>query len=262
MRKSIIMDIKYNVFSLSSLIGIIFSFALFSKEIIMAINDGSFSGYRYPYVSLVDGSFNYTAFMVFAPILASSVASMNLCHDLQSGYIKNILFKQDKKSYAGSRFIVCTLSGGLVMSIITAILMVIILIVGRPVYQPDALDSGTFNSTAFESIQFIGGGTFLAFVVIILSFIFGGLWAAVGLTFSVYKPNKYLAVAFPLLLYYAINFTFGKFEILDKFRPMHMLVPGTALVPSIGFILAEQLIFYLLVLCIYSIGIQWRLKNV
>lgn len=256
MKNNIMLDIEKNIFSVTALMSIIIALLIFIQKII----DSGIGNYSYG--NLISYYFLFTPFLNFAPIFVSVVSSAGICDDIKDGYIKSILLRQSRKKYAINKFISCTVSGGCVLAFAVIILMIIVIICGFPDEKNNNLWGGPFDKVAFESIQYVGGGLLTILTVIILSFIFGMVWSGVGLAFSVFIPNKYLTIAFPLMVYYAINMLLNEFQELIKFTPANTIVPGTLLVPSIGFILTEQLIAFFIITVIYFLGIKRRLKNV
>lgn len=255
--KSILLDIRRNVFSPISIVSVILSLLMLSEKLI------SIEVNYYSYGDLISYCFLFTPFIVFAPIISSVVGSGIICDDIQSGCIKSILIRMSKEKYAVCKFISGICSGGLVMGIASAVLMGIIMLIGIPIGMDyNSTLNGPFDGTAFESIQYLSDGLYVILMTIILSFIFGAVWTAVGMAFSVYVHQKYLAIAFPLVLYYLLNMLSLKVEGLLKFAPMYTIVPGTTVINSIAFIFIEQIVFLIFIYSVYFIGIEMKMKNV
>ena len=87
---------------------------------------------------------------------------------------------------------------------------------------------------------------------VILGFLFGCIWALVGLAFAVWFPNKYVALIAPFVLYEAMWLALGEILVLN---PIY-LMRGDDLnnYPLSGFM---ECIYILLV----SFAVMWGLKR-
>ena len=255
--KNILLDIKKNVFTPTAILSVLLALLMFSEKLVN-IEIGYYS-----YGDLISYCYLFTPFIVFAPIISSATGSSTVCDDIKNGYIKYMLIRMSKENYTINKFISGIFSGGIVMAFSSSVLAIIILILGVPIGKDyNSTLNGPFDGTAFESIQYLSGGLIVIIVTIVLSFIFGAIWSGVGIAFSVYTSNKYLAIVFPLILYYSMNMLFLKFDVLLKFSPWYTIIPGTTSIKNLSFIFTEQLFFLLIIFFAYYLGAEVKLKNV
>lgn len=263
--KSCLIQIKNNLFSFITLGVVILSLIMFYDRLNM------YPAGEIGYTTFISYSFIYNTFMVYSPIAVSLIASTNFCDHFNSGIIRSILIRQSKKKYLLEQYIVSTLTGGMLFSFIVAIVMIVILIIGVPFYKPTeplfyvgdeaVFAQGAFDLTAFNDIQYIWGGAFVSLVVVLLAFVFGAIWANIGLIFSVFIPNKDITIAFPLLLYTLMNNVLHSTG-LAKYSPVNTIVPAMTSIESTSFIIIEQLVVFAIITIIYIIAMNRRLKNV
>ncbi len=149
------------------------------------------------------------------------------------------------------------------MTVPLAMFIVVLLFIGIP-YRSEDVPEGfvtIYEHTIFQHSQFLLGGIAVLLIFLLLTFLSGAVWANVGLCLSVFVRNKYLAVGFPLVLYYGVTVILVGTDIFG-FSPMNLIYPTTAdsvpLYVNIPFQLAE----FALLCAIFTVKGKVVLRNV
>ena len=155
---------------------------------------------RNPYVSWMyfTGDTYYMYALTF-PLLASLAFSDAYAEDFNTGFIKNILTKVNKKRYLLSRYAVNFCIGGLM-----ATLPLTVNFLGEMAAYP------LIDNHYFLGMPVVTGGGFwpelfyshpLVYILLRLGllFLFGGMLASLGLAFSTVVKNRYIVLIFPFL---------------------------------------------------------------
>lgn len=154
------------------------------------------------------------------PLLAAFPYVNSYYCDIYQGYIKNLQVRCRKRDYLTAKYLAVFLSGGIavVLPLIADILLCLALL---PVHQPilaTGLYAIVFRYFYYEhTILFI-----LLFLVI--DFLIGGIYAALGLLGTEFIANKYLIVIFPYI-FTAIYQMFLKIVDLNVMNPEKLAVP-------------------------------------
>lgn len=198
-------------------------------------------------------------FDLFAPALASVTCSSIYYDDLYRKCIFNILPRTSRHDYLITKILVCSVTGGIAVLCPLIVVTMLSLICGKPYLS----DGGTsfLENTCMDRIQFIGGGMFTILILLILSFIFGALWATVGMMMSAFFENKYTSYVAPFMIYFGSSMIMAQSETLLKFSPINMLFPDYYEIPSVFFCFSYQITLYIFVVGIFYIKANWRLKN-
>lgn len=256
-------SLKSAVFSVNFLIsfavGLILLVSPKLNQIVMCLKYGMKMHWLYfPDLVLINGSFT-----IFAPILAAFPYTSKFCEEYESGYIKSILTRERPVRYLLTRFLANGVAGGLALTLPLALFICFSLATGIP-YSTNDVPEGfatVYERTIFEQSQFLWGGIAVLLIFLLLAFLSGAVWANVGLCLSAFVRNKYLAVGFPLVLYYGITVILVGTDIFG-FSPMNLIYPTTfdsvPLYVNIPFQLTE-----LVLLCaVFIIKGRAVLKNV
>lgn len=244
---------------ISILIGFIFLFQPLLGVIYMSSKNSIPIDYVYIfYVPHASGVFD-----LFAPALAVLPAATLFCDEYNSGFLKSILMRTDKKKYIIERIICNSISGGFALAIPILLIFVVSLVFGEPYLKSNIPEnfSTFYEGTVFENIQFIWGGLFVSVITIVLTFIFGMVWANAGLCISAFVTNKYVSLAFPIILYYCASITLYRFNLI-MLSPMNTIMPNADKTPSLSFVFVYQFILWCTGATLFAFGIHRRLKNV
>lgn len=134
----------------------------------------------------------FSPFAAIFPVLGYSVS---FCEEYHSGYLRLITSRMGWKSYAVARLISIGLSGGM----ITGIPISIVCLVG---YFRGVLEiPGFYLRTRMQFYIEHYGDWYILTGKCILGFLFGTLWALIGMAFSVWFCNRYVSLIAPFVLY-------------------------------------------------------------
>ncbi len=210
-------------------------------------------------------SHSLSGYDLFAPILAVLPAAALFCEDYNSGYIRSILNRVEKRRYIRETLLCSSIAGGLAVFLPCFLSGLFYLINGKP----DTLEnvnrwgySTSFDETVYAQMQYIWGGLLLALMLLLLAFLFGAIWSNAGLLVSVLFPNKYLALAAPFALYFSIHLIFYRLGFLLVLSPVNMLMPNAAFIPFILYPLLYEALLFTLVCVLFSVLIRRRLWDV
>lgn len=223
-----------------------------------------FDNVVYDYVYLTKYMFFSTSFDNFAPIFAVLPAATLFCDSYNNGYIKSILFRTTKRKCLVSDLIVCGVSGGVAVSLPVFIMFMLFLFIGKP-YVPDAQTTeygSIMQGTILENIEFVWGGILVLLVILLLAFIFGMVWSCVGLSISAFMPNRYIALAAPFLIFFALYLICSRIPGLFIFSPINMLMPDVDVFPFFAYPFLYQFIWLIIVSTLYYIKAGKRLEDV
>lgn len=160
-------------------------------------------------------------------------------NDYQSSFYRGCILRSGKRRYTAAKFLSCVVTGGLILSL-GLVVFVLILRLKFPLANPDgnvvdsAQHSVDFTAKILREGHYVGYFAALA----LLSFLYGGMWSAVGICVSAFVPDKYAASFSPFII---MNFTGyflkGKFDFDDIFSGCYN-VGGTAgsLLFAIGYL--------------------------
>ena len=204
-------------------------------------------------------------YCLFSPILAVLPAAAVFCDDYNSGYIRAILVRADKKRYARECLICSTISGGLAL-LIPCLIVTLLFIAGGHLNTGSAWNhsgySTVFDSTVYSRIQYIWGGIFLAVLLLVLAFLFGAFWSNAGLAISAFFPNKYAVLAAPFALYFAQHLFLYKSDTLVVFSMNNIMMPAGEFISYAAFPFVYQTIWLLVVAFVYRWAMGRRLSDV
>lgn len=195
--------------------------------------------------------FAASGFTPFAAIFPGLAYASVFCEEYSSGYLKMIYSRMSSEKFGLIRIVTVALSGGTMLAIPFIIVLSIAYCLGIPGI-PTGSDEGLMAGTALAFYIENYGEWYIFLWKVILGFLFGCIWALVGLAFAVWIPNKYVALIAPFVLYEAMWLVLGKVPVLN---PIY-LMRGDDLnnYPLSGFM---ECIYILLV----AFGVMWGLKR-
>ncbi len=144
-------------------------------------------------------------FYTVYPLLAAIPYADSFLTDRQSGYIKNIYTRVNRKDYLKGKFIAVFLSGGSVV-LLPTLLNLLIVSLCVPSVIPDA-STGLFPIFA----NFTGASLYYTYPLLyvflydLLIFFVGGCFAVTALIFSFAFKHRYVVVMSPFLLFMIIS---------------------------------------------------------
>ena len=140
-----------------------------------------------------------SGFIVFLPVFPVLGYASNFCGEYESGYYRLILSRMKPQKYAQVRIISVALSGGAIVAIPYLLLCLAAIHTGVPEITSNTLRVDP-DLEMVVIAQTYGVGVMVA-VKVLLGFLFGAVWALVGLAFAVWMPNKYVSLIAPFVLY-------------------------------------------------------------
>ncbi|HOV40392.1 MAG TPA: hypothetical protein PLM59_01245 [Oscillospiraceae bacterium] len=200
-------------------------------------------------------------FDLFAPVLAVLPATTLFCEDYNSGYIKSILLRANKKKYNFETLACSSIAGGLAVFLPSLISSLFFIIIGKP-HLADDFSSNIFDESFFAPIQFIWGGGLVVAILLILAFIFGAVWSNIGLCISAVITNRYVTLAAPFAVYFASHLLLYRLNGLLFLSPVNMLMPIADFLPNIIYPFAYQGILLLVTFIIFPKFTERRFENV
>lgn len=146
----------------------------------------------------------------FTPICVLCCTALNCAtflNDYRPNYYRSAVVRSGQRNYLISKFISCVITGGLTLCL-GMVLFVLILSARLPLVNEDGFKEmyvlsadkwfvGGFLKNGCD-VGFFAAGAFLGFL-------FGALWAAVGICASAFIDDKYVASFSPYVIWYALR---------------------------------------------------------
>lgn len=224
--KNFMFSIKQGILGHNFLISLIVGFFLLISPIwnilVICIKNSVSLDYCY----ILNSTVGNGSFCVFAPLFATISYTASFSDEMKSGLIRDILIRENKMLYLLKKMMANSICGGLTLSTPLIILTIVSIIFGVP-YSADDIPAGNttiFENTIFESFQFVWGGLLVSLVCVFLTFLSGMVWSNVGLCLSAFIQNKYIAVGFPLVLYYGLSVVLYGTDFYG-FSPISLMFP-------------------------------------
>ena len=187
--------------------------------------------------SFIENALVSDAMTLALPIIAALPFTASLVNDIKSGFIKYYLHRTSRKKYIVSKFIACSISGGLVLALGILASYIISAIAFIPMEDPTSKDAATLMFYA----DFIKS--------IVLAFLSGAFWSLCGLTLATMTGSKYMAYASPFIIYYVLIILYERY--FDNF---YVLYPKEWINPSSKWMLGDWGVIMLLLGLIIGIG--------
>ncbi|MGW5983713.1 membrane-spanning protein [Bacillus mycoides] len=158
-------------------------------------------------------------FTIVFPLLASIAYSDSYVEDIKSGFIKNILVRYSKTKYLITRFLINFVLGGIV--VITPLLINLLLYtIMIPSIEPNAfLGANIVSDRGFLPELYFNHPNLHITFRIFICFLFGGVFASIGLACSIIVQNRYAVVIIPFIMYIFLDIIATSMK-LEKFSPI------------------------------------------
>lgn len=158
--------------------------------------------------------FAASGFGPFAAIFPGLAYASVFCEEYNGGYLKMIYSRISPAKFGIIRIATVALSGGVLLAIPFAVAMSIIYLCGVPGI-PAGSDEGLMAGTALMYYIETYGEWYIFLWKVLLGFLFGCIWALIGLVFAVWFLNKYVALIAPFVLYEAMWLLLGNIPVLN-----------------------------------------------
>lgn len=135
------------------------------------------------------------------PLLAAFAYSHTLCSDRTRGYVYQAMTRSNRKAYFLAKYLISFAGGGLVFSC-SVLFNFLVLSCFMPAIIPDPADmSSLINPFQFASTLFYTKPYFFMVLWLLVTFLWGGTAAVIGLTAGTFTNNVGLTIVFPILLF-------------------------------------------------------------
>lgn len=148
----------------------------------------------------VFGTSGFTPFAAVFPVLAYAT---RFCEEYKSGYYRMVFARMGPERFGATRILTVSLSGGVMLAIPIGAVCVAAFTFGVP-GVPQGSDAGMLDGTVLLTYVKKYGDWYIGVGKTVLGFLFGSVWALVGLLFAVWIPNRYVALIAPFVLYEAM----------------------------------------------------------
>lgn len=208
----------------------------------------------YSFVYLQSFPYHLSDFVPFAAIFCVLPFADSFCEDYNSGFVHAVALRIGAKRYAWQKAVATAFSGGLCMGLIKATVLTVCYLCAN---VPDDAESVQFMWTSLWYkadllLRFHGLGFFAGLVL--TAFLFGCLWASVGLCVSTVVTNKYVTLIAPFAIYQFL----WLFVPNGAYNPVYGLHGENA--PSFLFLIGYPLLLTA-VCCVCSVfGIRKKVK--
>jgi hypothetical protein len=189
------------------------------------------------YISRLPAFYNncYDAFIwaqrgligLIAPLIAVLPFSDSYLLDRSSGFLRSLLSRVSYKRYLFTKYCAAALSGGIALE-----LPMILFFLVTNIAFPRGLNSNVLEQRILSSPAALGpfGNLYQSnpdlyiFSLIGLGFLFGAVYAILGLAISVFVENRYVVLATPFVLYIIAHYLLSLFNV-PAWSPVSAFVP-------------------------------------
>ncbi|MCM1181529.1 MAG: hypothetical protein NC347_14845 [Clostridium sp.] len=162
----------------------------------------------------VFGASGFGPFAAVFPVLAYATG---FCEEYQSGYYRMIFSRMTPFRFGKVRIITVALSGGVMFAVPIAFVCIAAFAFGIPGI-PKGSDEGMLQGMVMLTYIKKYGDWYIVVGKTVLGFLFGCVWALVGLAFAVWIPNRYVALIAPFVLYESMWLGLSKIPLLNPIR--------------------------------------------
>lgn len=194
------------------------------------------------------------------PLLAVIPNGISFYNDIESGYIRQIITREEKRKYYTAKFMVTFLSAGLITIIPLIInLMTCMALLPSAIPQPGVMKSGITSGYMMAELFFESPYAY-TIIYLAIDFIISGIIAIFAVSISWVAFSKYLVMFTPFILYYMLHFIL-QYAGLMEWSPLYMLLVNQAAVP-VGAVNVIVMILGLLSLSVITFIIGGRKHEV
>ncbi len=188
------------------------------------------------FLNLMTAPFGVSDFSPFAAVFAVIPFADSFSEDYISGYVNPIIMRIGVKRYSRQKCFTTAISGGILMGLVV---MTTLCVCAFLATEPDTPESVYFLAGSLWDRMGLTLGyrrIILAALKVLLGFIFGCVWALVGLCVSVFITNRYVTLIAPFVIYQFLWFLLEE----SPFNPVYVFRGDSNLIPSFNFILLYQ----------------------
>ena len=213
-----------------------------------------------PYTNWIGNDYQFpmtSLFYMLLPLLAGLAYGWSYCTERKSGYAAQMVSRSRKKSQSVlAKYIATVLAGGAAVAI-PLVLNFIVICCFIPAYTPDNF-YWLYYSMDAHFLRGLFFNTPLLFVccIILLDFIFAGLFAAACVALAFFVKNKFAVILLPFLGVLAVQYlqdnVLGTITDFIAISPMDFL-RGYAMNAVLGL----PILIWLILLLVFTLGITW-----
>ena len=209
------------------------------------------------FLNLMTAPFGVSDFSPFAAVFAVIPFADSFCVDYLSGYINSTVTRIGVRRYSRQKCFTTALSGGILMGFVVMTTLCVCAFIAT---EPDTPETVYFLAGSLWDRMGLTLGysrIVLALLKILLGFLFGCLWALVGLCVSVFVTNRYVTLIAPFAIYQFLWFLLEE----SPFNPVYVFRGDSTLIPSFSFILIYQGSLIMICSIISIIGIRKKVTT-
>ncbi|SFD28119.1 hypothetical protein [Clostridium uliginosum] len=188
---------------------------------------------------------------LIAPLLAALVFSNSYLQDKDSGFLKFIYARMNRKKYIISRIFVNAISSGVIISAALIVILIFISLILGIKTNPNSF----FKVTGAYVFWYEKSKWIYVICIIILSFIFNVIFATLSLGLSPFINNKYLSFLCPFFIY-ILSLTLFCYIRLSSLN-MAMLFRPIAIGSEIP-VLIYQFVLLVIGIVLFYVGVLYR----
>ena len=255
----VLKELKRQIFSLGMLLALLLGLIMLLVGKFPELKSYILSGIKieYDYLQTLTTSLTSGGFLVFTPLIVVLPGVIQFCDDYNYGYSRFIITRVSKKNYLLQRYIATIIAGGIACMLPLLVLTIYAIITkGAPTEYSSFSYCNIYNKFAD-----MWDGKAMMFHICLLGFVFGMVWASIGIMFAVIIPNRYVALGLPIAIFFVANIICNLFMNQGgyKFSPVNMIFVDVQ--DSIVHVIVYQTVLLLLSGVVYLFVGNRRLKN-
>ncbi len=141
-------------------------------------------------------------------LCCTAINCTSFLNDYRCCYYRSAALRSGKRNYVASKFLSCVMTGGLTLAL-GLVLYFLILMIRFPFIseQSGALENwlALFSNCG---VDLLASGNYFGFAAayVLLAFLFGAVWSAVGICVSAFITDRYVASFSPYILWFVSKF--------------------------------------------------------
>lgn len=201
------------------------------------------NSYSYTNLEVISISLGFGLYIYLCPVFCAIPYAHSFSDDFNFRTIIYKMTRASRRSYALSKWLANGLAGGISIAFPFLIYCLLIGAVTSPFDMKNPHHLQLFSETIYEGFNMANNGWLFIMMISALMFLFGFIWANVGMCISSYIPSRAVAVMAPFLICYCFMYMSQHLGIL-WLNPMDLLYPSgyANAFENIGFILWNTII--------------------
>ena len=186
------------------------------------------------------------------------------CKEWSSKNINYNIIRSNVRIYSWSKFLVCSIVGGLVVFIGTTLF---IAIMSRffPIINSFRIEDNSFAYTMANELLVQGNVFGYISIYLLLRFLYGAFWASVGLLCSSYIPNIFVALSSPFILSYVYRIIAYKLPLYFRLEHIANGSMGDFINNNFIHTLIYSIVIFIILIAISGVlfekNVRWRIEN-